>query len=72
MIESSSILAYNTSAKLGDGSWIGSNESFITNWQNQVHLYEKHVPTTDHFSDGQSGYVSKFRTWHKQAPQEYC
>jgi hypothetical protein len=53
MIESSTILAYITSAKLGDGIWNGSTESFITNWQNQVWLYEKHVPNTDHFSEGQ-------------------
>jgi hypothetical protein len=31
MIESSTILAYITSAKLGDGTWNGSTESFITN-----------------------------------------
>jgi hypothetical protein len=27
--------------------------SLITHWQNQVRLYEKHVPTTDHISEGQ-------------------
>jgi hypothetical protein len=53
MIESSTILANITSAKLGDVTWNGSTESFITNWQNQVRLYEKHVPTTEHFSEGQ-------------------
>jgi hypothetical protein len=53
MIESSPILAYITSDKLGDGIWDGSPESFITNWQNQVRLYKKHVPFTDHYSEGQ-------------------
>jgi hypothetical protein len=53
MIQCSSILAYNTSSKLGDGSWNGATESIITYWQNEVRLYEKHVPTTDHFSEGQ-------------------
>jgi hypothetical protein len=53
MIESFTILSYITLAKLGDGTWNGSTESFITNCQNQVRLYEKHVPTTDHFSEGQ-------------------
>jgi hypothetical protein len=53
MIESSSILAYITSSKLGEGSWNGTSEAFITNWQNQVRLYEKHVPPSDHFSEGQ-------------------
>jgi hypothetical protein len=52
-IESSTILAYITSSKHGDGIWNVSTENFITNWQNQVRLYEKHVPTTDHFSEGQ-------------------
>jgi hypothetical protein len=28
-------------------------ESLITNWQNQVWLYKKHLPTTDHFFEGQ-------------------
>ena len=52
-IESSTILAYITSARLGDGTWNGTTEGFITHWQNQVRLYEKHVPSTDHFSEGQ-------------------
>jgi hypothetical protein len=34
MIESSKILAYFASTKLGDGTWNGSTESFVTNWQN--------------------------------------
>jgi hypothetical protein len=53
MIESSTILAYFTLAKLGDCMWYGSTESFITKWHNQVRLYKKHVPTTDHFSEVQ-------------------
>ena len=52
-MESSVILSYITSSKLGDGTWNGSTESFIINWQNQVRLYEKHVPPDDHFSEGQ-------------------
>ena len=52
-MESSVILSYITSTKLGDGTWNGSTEAFIINWQNQVRLYEKHVPPSDHFSDGQ-------------------
>jgi hypothetical protein len=52
-IESSVILSYITSCKLGDGTWNGTTEAFIINWQNQVRLYEKHVPHADHFSDGQ-------------------
>lgn len=51
LIDSSTILSYITSAKLGSGEWRGSTEGFITNWQNQVRLYERQVATTDHFSD---------------------
>jgi hypothetical protein len=49
-IESSVITSYITSAKLGDGSWHGTTEALIVHWQNQVRLYEKHGPPTDHFS----------------------
>jgi hypothetical protein len=53
MIDSSTILSYVTSIRLGTGQWRGSTESFIINWQNQVRLYERQVPASDHFSDGQ-------------------
>jgi hypothetical protein len=53
MIESSSILSYITSVRLGSGEWNGRTEGFITHWTNQVRLYERQVPSTDHFSDGQ-------------------
>ena len=53
LIESSSILSYITSARLGDGIWQGTTEGFIINWQNQFGLYEKHVPLFDHFSQCQ-------------------
>jgi hypothetical protein len=52
-MESLVILSYMTSSKIGDGTWNGTTKSFIVHWQNQVHLYEKHVPSTDHFSVGQ-------------------
>ena len=52
-MESSVILSYITSSRLGEGTWNGTTEAFIINWQNQVRLYEKHVPPSDHFSDGQ-------------------
>jgi hypothetical protein len=29
------------------------SEAFIINWQNRVYLCEKHIPPSDHFSDGQ-------------------
>jgi hypothetical protein len=51
MIDSASILSYITSSKLGTGEWTGTTESYIINWQNQVRLYERQVPLSDHFSD---------------------
>jgi hypothetical protein len=52
-LTSTKILSYITSAKLGDGSWNGTNENFILNWQEQVRLYERLVPLSGHFSDEQ-------------------
>jgi hypothetical protein len=52
-MESSVILLYITSSRLGEGTWNGTTKSFIINCQNQVRLYKKHVPPSDHFSDGQ-------------------
>lgn len=52
-IESAAILSYITSIRLGCGDWKGSTEAFIIHWQNQVRLYERQVPSSDHFSDGQ-------------------
>jgi hypothetical protein len=43
-IESSVLLSYITSAKLGDCTWNGTTEAFVINWQNQVRLYKKTVP----------------------------
>ena len=53
MIDSSSILSYITSVRLGSGVWKGTTEAFIIHWENQVRLYERQMPMTDHFSDGQ-------------------
>ena len=53
MIDSSSILSYITSVRLGNGMWKGTTEAFVVHWENQVRLYERQVPMTDHFSDGQ-------------------
>jgi hypothetical protein len=52
-MESSVILLYIAFSQLGEGTLNGTTESFIINWQNQVWLYEKHVPPSDHFSNGQ-------------------
>jgi hypothetical protein len=47
------ILGCITSAKIGDGSWHGTAENFILNWQEQIRLYERLTPTAGHFSDEQ-------------------
>ena len=52
-ISSSDILSYITTAHLGTGLWKGTTEQFIIHWQEQVRLYERQVPETDHFSNGQ-------------------
>jgi hypothetical protein len=52
-MNSSDLLTYITSAKLGSGVWSGSTEAFITHWQNQVRLYERLCEATERFSDGQ-------------------
>ena len=42
------------SERLGTGhQWKGTAEGFITHWQEQVRQYERQVPLSDHFSDGQ-------------------
>ena len=51
-LSSTKILEYITSAKIGDGSWHGTAENFVLNWQEQVRLYERLVPPIDQFSDG--------------------
>jgi hypothetical protein len=52
-LNSVKILGYITSAKIGDGSWHGTTENFILNWQEQIRLYERLTPTSSHFSDEQ-------------------
>jgi hypothetical protein len=54
-LSSVKILGYITSAKIGDGSWHGTAENFILNWQEQIRLYERHLtPSSGHFSDEQN------------------
>jgi hypothetical protein len=53
MMDSSTILSYITSARIGSGEWRGTTEGFIMYWLNQVQLYEHQVDPTEHFSDGQ-------------------
>jgi hypothetical protein len=52
-LSSVTILGYITSAKIGDGSWHGTAENFIFNWQEQICLYELLTSSSGHFSDEQ-------------------
>jgi hypothetical protein len=53
MVESSTIPSYITTVRLGSGEWNGSAEGFITNWNNQLQVYEHQVPPAEHFPDDQ-------------------
>jgi hypothetical protein len=50
-LDSARTLAYITTARLGDGNWRGPTRSFILHWQEDVRLYEKLVPLSDHIPD---------------------
>ncbi len=52
-LDSVGLLSYITSIHLCSGLWNGSTHSFILHWQDQVHMYEKQVPTMEHFSSDQ-------------------
>jgi len=52
-IDSSQILSYITSVRVGDGQWNGTTHGFILHWQEQVRLYESLVDTSAHFNTGQ-------------------
>ena len=40
-IDSSTILQYVASTRIGDGSWHGTSRAFVLNWMDQIRLYEK-------------------------------
>jgi hypothetical protein len=50
-LDSTELLEYVTSAKLGDGTWRGSTHAFILNWQDQVRKYHDLVATNERFPD---------------------
>jgi hypothetical protein len=51
LLNSSTLLAYITSAKLGDGNWKSNSQKFILHWEEQVRQYETLVPSTDTFPE---------------------
>jgi hypothetical protein len=53
LFSANEIMEYLTSAHINDGSWHGSVENFIINWQDQFRLYKRLVPTTSHYKDEQ-------------------
>jgi len=52
-INSSRLLSYITSVRIGDGHWNGTSHSFVLHWQEQVQLYESLVDSSAHFSPEQ-------------------
>ena len=48
--DSSSILAYITSARIDDGHWHESSVHFVMHWREKVHQYEKLIDPIDQFS----------------------
>ena len=59
-LDQSQLMVYITTIKIGDGSWCGSAESFVLNWQDKVREFEKLSDTNNHFSDEWK--LSCFRT----------
>jgi len=56
-IDSSRLLSYITSVRIGDGLWNGTSHSFILHWQEQVQLYESLVDAASHFSSEQKMHI---------------
>jgi hypothetical protein len=52
-IDSSNLLAWITSSRLGDGTWKSGTHAYLLHWSDQVRKYEDMVPKLDHFSEGQ-------------------
>jgi hypothetical protein len=48
-LDTSKILAYITSARLGNGSWTGKLETFILQWQDKLCQYDKLVKDMERF-----------------------
>jgi hypothetical protein len=46
----SDLLTYIPSSKFGDGTWKGTAQGFILNWQDKVRQYESILPTKDHLT----------------------
>ena len=52
-IQSSDILSWIVSARVGDGTWKGTTSSFLIYWTNQVRLYENQIDPKEYLSSSQ-------------------
>lgn len=52
-LDSSEILAYITTIRLGDGTWRGNTESFIIHWLDELRKYESIIPSGAGLSEEQ-------------------
>jgi hypothetical protein len=71
------LLTYISSSKFGDGTWKGTAQGFILNWQDKVRQYESILPTKDHLTatikrnllENAVGQVQELRAIKTQAAQ---
>jgi hypothetical protein len=50
-LDSATLLAYITSAKLSDGKWKGRTHALVLHWQDQVRLFGDLVGNHTYFTD---------------------
>jgi hypothetical protein len=51
MFTANEIMEYLTTVRINDGSWRGSLENFLINWQAQFRHYKRLVPAASHSKD---------------------
>jgi hypothetical protein len=54
-LDSSTMLTYITSSRLGDSTWKSGTHAYLLHWQDQIRKYEAIIPPSDHFAPGQKG-----------------
>jgi hypothetical protein len=71
------LLTFITSSKFGDGTWKGTAQGFILNWQDKVRQCESILPAKDHLTatikrnllENDVGQVQELRAIKTQAAQ---
>jgi hypothetical protein len=53
MFAANKIMEYLTTVHINDGSWHGTLENFLINWQEQFRCFEQSVPAASHYKDEQ-------------------